>query len=390
MDFAEAGRAQIGCQDSNAPRLLAWPLGLVGEIQRMTNDDSSERDEWNSTIDRLRSKYDADIAFYSGDISVDGSRIVIEAVEGRASGRPNLILILVTLGGDPDEAFRIMRCLQGRYKSIRVVVPDYCKSAGTLIAIGADCIAMADNSQLGPIDMQVGKHDEVFDRSSSLTPQQSLDVLSQTTFHVFEKNFFTLRRDTLRQLTSKTCADIAARLVIGMFEPIFAQIDPMRIAEMNRAMSVASQYGSRLNRGNLKKNGLANLISGYPSHEFVIDRDEARKLFTDVQDTSKDELTISREVKAATDERTDKTTPAFLFIEPIPAGGPGEETPADAPEHDERTDPQPGGDSQESGPTSRTAPAKNGAAADRPKADLGKSIETKGVVAEAISASTRR
>ena len=38
---------------------------------------------------------------------------------------------------------------------VRVIVPDYAKSAGTLMALGADRIIMSETSELGPIDPQV-------------------------------------------------------------------------------------------------------------------------------------------------------------------------------------------------------------------------------------------
>jgi hypothetical protein len=38
---------------------------------------------------------------------------------------------------------------------LRVVVPDYAKSAGTLMVLGADRVVMSDTSELGPIDPQV-------------------------------------------------------------------------------------------------------------------------------------------------------------------------------------------------------------------------------------------
>jgi hypothetical protein len=66
--------------------------------------------------------------------------------------------LLHTLGGDIDAADKIVRILRRRVGSdgeLRVVVPDCAKSAGTLIAIGADRIVMSDSSELGPIDPQI-------------------------------------------------------------------------------------------------------------------------------------------------------------------------------------------------------------------------------------------
>lgn len=70
----------------------------------------------------------------------------------------DLDLLLHTGGGDVDQAERItMMCRKrvGSDGSFRVIVPDSAKSAGTLIAIGADEIVMGEPSELGPIDPQI-------------------------------------------------------------------------------------------------------------------------------------------------------------------------------------------------------------------------------------------
>jgi hypothetical protein len=69
----------------------------------------------------------------------------------------NLDFMLHTPGGDIDAAEKLMVAIRGRVGGgrLRVIVPDFAKSAGTLIAIGADEILMGDTSELGPIDPQV-------------------------------------------------------------------------------------------------------------------------------------------------------------------------------------------------------------------------------------------
>src|ERR1700734_2725464 len=54
-------------------------------------------------------------------------------------------LLLQTSGGDVDAADKIVRILRkrvGETGMLRVVVPDYAKSAGTLLALGAHFIVM--------------------------------------------------------------------------------------------------------------------------------------------------------------------------------------------------------------------------------------------------------
>jgi ATP-dependent protease ClpP protease subunit len=66
-------------------------------------------------------------------------------------------LLLHTGGGDIDAAEKLISMVRRKVRNakLRVVVPDYAKSAGTLMALGADAIVMSDSSELGPIDPQI-------------------------------------------------------------------------------------------------------------------------------------------------------------------------------------------------------------------------------------------
>lgn len=67
-------------------------------------------------------------------------------------------LLLHTPGGDVDAAEKLITLLRsavGEEGILRVIVPDFAKSAGTLMALGANTIVMSDSSELGPIDPQV-------------------------------------------------------------------------------------------------------------------------------------------------------------------------------------------------------------------------------------------
>lgn len=66
-------------------------------------------------------------------------------------------LVLHTGGGDIDAAEKLIKLVQARVGAegeIRAVIPDYAKSAGTIMALGAHSIVMSDSSELGAIDPQ--------------------------------------------------------------------------------------------------------------------------------------------------------------------------------------------------------------------------------------------
>src|SRR4051794_6225473 len=111
------------------------------------DDDSDESGESNGrfveVLAAVSEAYDTDILLYSGKIDIYGA--VKTAILVRdLQDKPNVLLHLTTYGGSPDSAYRIGRCLQQAYKTVTVLIDSYCKSAGSLIVVGANRIIMSD------------------------------------------------------------------------------------------------------------------------------------------------------------------------------------------------------------------------------------------------------
>lgn len=205
---------------------------------------------------------------------------------GKLHGRPKAkacTVFLTTYGGDPHAGFRIARCLRNHYERVRLVVPYFCKSAGTLIAIGADELAIGDRGELGPLDIQIANPSEIFERSSGLDLTAAMEFAMGHAQAIFRSSILDIRRNT--RVSTKLAGELASKLAIGMVEPIYQQIDPVRLGETQRAMKVTFEYGKRLNEHTnvLKAGALNKLVAGYPAHGFVIDRKEAKSLFSSVE-----------------------------------------------------------------------------------------------------------
>lgn len=210
---------------------------------------------------------------------------VTDAIQASRAAQPAkrfATVFLTTNGGDPDGAFRIARCLRHHYPDgFRLVVPSWCKSAGTLIAIAATEIGIGDLGELGPLDIQVNKGSELYEQSSGLDIQEAL---GKVTAHAWETFRNLLKETRSLGLNTSISTTIATQVSSAITTPIVAQIDPMRLGELQRAMRIAHEYGTRLDQysQNLRDDGLNKLIQGYPSHSFVIDRKEAKEIFTRV------------------------------------------------------------------------------------------------------------
>jgi len=94
-----------------------------------------------------------------------------------------------------------------------------------------------------------------------------------------------IRGEIGRGITTRTAAELAASLVGTLLEPIYRQIEPVKIGENQRAMSITKGYGLRLaQKSGVLKDGkvMDFLVAAYPDHGFVIDREEAGGLFHNV------------------------------------------------------------------------------------------------------------
>ncbi|MNJ34486.1 Serine dehydrogenase proteinase [compost metagenome] len=246
-------------------------------------------------IAKLSARTKKDCYVYVGGISRNGYREISDHF--RKKTFPEAYLFLATYGGDPDAGFRIARGLRHHYEKLTIIVPSYCKSAGTLLAIGADELVISDLGELGPLDMQLKKPDELFDMSSGLDITQAMAFLRTQSTDILKSTLVDLKVDL--EVTTKLSAEIATKMAHGLVSPIYAQIDPYKIGESQRAISIAFAYGKRLNDKikNLKSDdSLRSLVLDYPSHGFVIDRKEASNVFKNVRAPSEMEQVVVDEI----------------------------------------------------------------------------------------------
>lgn len=235
-----------------------------------------------------------DLYLFSGPIDDTSSDRLIDLVCSGSRVNASVSLFLTTRGGDPHAAYRMVRCLQGSYSDIKLLIAGRCKSAGTLVAIGADSLAFGEWGELGPLDMQVSKPDELLFNHSGLDVLQALGIVTESGWDSFTTYVAEL---ISAGLSTRIASQIAGNLAGGLMEPIAAQVDPMRLAEATRAIKVAIAYGDRISRGNLKAGSLQTLVNDYPAHPFVVDKVEALDLFYHVTNLNEAEQFIAHEIE---------------------------------------------------------------------------------------------
>ena len=252
---------------------------------------------FENTVDpakQFAKETDNDFLLVSGPIDYQMQDAVVSKLKERTKKKKNLTFLLCTPGGSADSAYRIARAFQDQYESVNAFIAGWCKSAGTLCVLGANNLIMSDESELGPLDVQISKRDEIGERDSGLVVSEALRSLENQAFTTFENILLHIKQRSDGTISFKMAAEIAANLAGGLFEPIYRQIDPEKLGATARSLTVANEYGKRLNvKGkNLKGNSLQLLGVGYPSHGFVIDRREAERLFSRVRKPTALELEL--------------------------------------------------------------------------------------------------
>ena len=173
------------------------------------------------------------------------------------------------------------------------------------MAVGADDLVMSSQGELGPLDVQVNEPDELWEHRSGLVPSQALEASREEAFTFFESSFLSLRARSGSQITTRTAAEIASRLAIGLFEPLVSQIDPLRVADIRLSMRIAEDYGRRLHTSNVKDDTIRKLVYEYPAHGFVLDREEATNLFEKVRPPTPAEVELAKQIFPLVDNALD-------------------------------------------------------------------------------------
>lgn len=166
---------------------------------------------------QLAERQQADILLYSGALTgqADGS-LTLEYQDRTRTKRPTCLLMLRSLGGSVETAYRLARALRRRYLRVLVYADDYCRGAGMLLALAADELVISDFGELGPLNL--------------VSPD-----------------------------------------------------DALQAARMDRATKTAAHYIQRLGADHLKVGALERLLTGYPSPDYIIDREEAAELLRTVR-----------------------------------------------------------------------------------------------------------
>lgn len=132
----------------------------------------SERKQMLRKISSLRNN--RDILVYASDltknapISIDYTDLLpfqdqLSNLKGDA-----IDIIIETPGGFAEVVEDLVKFVRSKYQKVGIIIPGYCKSAGTIFTMAGDEILMGPMSALGPIDAQIMSNNKRFSAEAFL------------------------------------------------------------------------------------------------------------------------------------------------------------------------------------------------------------------------------
>lgn len=269
---------------------------MTDEIVAAQDAAAKEEAIARAVVQAVSTRLDADVILFNSRIDDKAADDLHAVLEASPRIKKNVFVVLTTYGGDAHAAYVIGRDLQLRYNEGKVIIciGGPCYSAGTLIVLCAHELVIADRGRLGPLDVQLVKRDELGERVSGLTVSSAFDELPQKAFSTFVSFVHSLKTVYGQQITLKTSLDVAATITAGLFGEIYKQIDPLRVGQDAMNLKIAGHYGKMLGETskNVQEGAIERLMKRYPSHECIIDREEAKELFASVRQPANDETQL--------------------------------------------------------------------------------------------------
>lgn len=224
------------------------------------------------------------IAYVTGDrpgletqIGVDTPDIFLEHLD--CIGRTRKIsLILYTRGGNTLAAWNIVNLLREFCDELEVIIPNKCRSAGTLISLGANTIVMSKQATLGPIDPSItGPMSPVIPNSN---PPQKVSISVESV-----KGYFSLLKEELG-VKSDTALSAA-------YTKLTEYIHPLVLGDVYRSqkqiqMLAGKLLGMSYSDKRTIKTIVSFLCSDSGSHDYTISRTEAKKLGLRIESPTQD------------------------------------------------------------------------------------------------------
>lgn len=201
----------------------------------------------------------------SGQMAGDAIRPVIDQLELIPKDKKKIDFLIISNGGDPITAMRIVSLLRERFDEVSVLLPYVAYSAATILSLGADEIVMHPYSNLGPVDPQ-------------------LDVLHKNAEGQTEKIQFG-SEDIVNfiEFIKKDVGISDQQHLIASIKPLIDQVGSLSIGNAKRGQRLSLSLSERMLSSHIddpsKVSTIAKALnSSYYHHGYAAGRKEAKSI----------------------------------------------------------------------------------------------------------------
>jgi hypothetical protein len=211
----------------------------------------------------------------TAQMSRDTIPLIIEQINKVPQDKKEIDFLIISNGGDPITALRIINILRERFDKISVIVPYVAYSAATILALGADEILMHPYSNLGPVD-----------------PQMS--ILRPNVFGQREQVQFSSEdiRNYVEFIRSDVGITDQAQLITA-FNSLATDVGPINIGSSKRNQQLSVSLSTKMLETHLKDKTKASSIAqalniSYYHHGYAVGRKEANEIGLNVKSPEKE------------------------------------------------------------------------------------------------------
>ena len=199
-------------------------------------------------------------------------------------------MALSSPGGYISSAFNLVRLIrQYASKRFNIYIIDRAKSAATFLCLGATKLYLSDIGELGPIDPQIIQEEKgSFEQYSVIHHTEAVKMCVDIVESSLDAMVALLSKRTAGNLPINKILTHAIDYSTRLARPVFEKLEPHKLAEYNSSLVEVLKYAEWIQQRYKPEDDLVrvahHLMFDYPSHSFVIDKEQLVALGFDVGD----------------------------------------------------------------------------------------------------------
>jgi len=201
----------------------------------------------------------------SGQMAGDSIDHIIEQIQHIPQDNREIDFLIISNGGDPITALRIISLLRERFDRVSVLLPYVAYSAATILSLGADEIVMHPYSNLGPVDPQLTVSRQADDGRASQLQFSSEDIRNyidfvKTDVGITDQNHLT-----------------------SAFNALAKEVGPIPIGSAKRSQQLSLSLSIKMLETHMEDKSKATAIAkalntAYYHHGYAVSRSEAKNM----------------------------------------------------------------------------------------------------------------